>query len=177
MKHSTKSLLGYLKSWHATSTQKQRDAGHYVDLTFCEFLNLFDTDQLRYLRRALMDGKIRERQNEENPKALVLTWRSYAARSSCEFTRDTAFVCDRQTSFEVNRSQAGDTLRVEHVENIRDSLTGVPKSAAHRAAISEGCKGVKKAAWTPERKAMMSARRKAEQAAKRIAQQGGEADV
>ena len=153
MKHSTKALLGYLKSWHLTSTPKQRDAGHYVDLTFCEFLNLFDTKQLRKLRIALMDGKIKQAQNEENERALVLTWRSYAARSSGEFTSETAYVCTRAKSFEINRSQAGDTLRSDHVENIRDSLTGLPKSDAHKAAISEASKGKPKAGWSEERKA------------------------
>lgn len=170
MKHSTKALLGYLKSWHLTSTQKQRDAGHYVDLTFCEFLNLFDSKQIQKLRIALMDGKIREVQNEDNEQALVLTWRSYAARSTCEFTSDTAYVCTRAKSFEINRSQSGDTLRDDHKDRISEGLTGKPKSDAHKAAISESSKGGTKAPWSEERRARMSARRRAEQAAKKAAQ-------
>lgn len=166
MKHSTKALLGYLKSWHLTSTQKQRDAGHWVDLTFCEFLNLFDTKQLQKLRIALMDGKIKETQNENNEQALVLTWRSYAARSTEEFTRDTANVCTRAESFTINRSGAGDTLRPSHVENMSKGLTGRKLTDDHRANISEGCKGVSKAPWTEERRARMSARRQAEEGAK-----------
>ncbi len=169
MKHSTKCLLGYLKSWHATSTQKQRDAGHYVDLTFIEFLNLFTTDHLQRLRIALMDGKITRTQNENNARALVLTWRNYAARSSGEFTSETAFVCTRAKSFEINRSQTGDKLRAGHVENIRESLTGLAKTDAHKAAISEASKGKSKAPWSEERRANARVKAAAREAAKRAA--------
>ena len=166
MKHSTKCLLGYLKSWYATSTQKQRDAGHYVDLTFCEFLNLFEAKQLRKLRIALMDGRIKHVQSAENEQALVLTWRSYAVRSSGEFTSETAYVCTRVRSLEVNRSQAGDTLRTEHKSAIKDSLTGLPKSDAHRAALSAATKGTTKQPWTEERKAARRAQLAARRAGK-----------
>ena len=169
MKHSTKCLLGYLRSWHLTSTQKQRDAGHYVDLTFAEFLNLFATKQLRRLRIALMDGRIKHVQNKENERALVLTWRSYAARSSGEFTSETAYVCTRAKSLEVNRSQAGDTLRGEHKAAIKDSLTGLSKSDAHKAAISEATRGTTKQPWTDERKAARRELRQQQEAAKRTA--------
>ncbi|KQN09060.1 hypothetical protein [Sphingomonas sp. Leaf28] len=171
MKHSTKALLGYLRSWHLTSTGKQRNKGHYVDLTFCEFLNLFDTKQLQKLRIALMDGKIKEVQNETNEHALVLTWRSYAARSSEEFTSETAFVCTREESFKINRSGTGDTLRPSHVHNMSEGLKGRTLSDEHRANISEACKGVAKPTWSEEKREKFKAVAAKREAAKRAARE------
>ena len=46
---------------------------------------------------------------------------------------------------------------------------GVPKTAAHRQAMSLGMRGVPKAKWSPERRAAFSALRRAREAQKRVA--------
>ncbi|MES3097281.1 hypothetical protein [Sphingomonas aerolata] len=146
-------LLGYLTSWHATSTRKQAASGNVVDLSFDAFLGLFEKRQLRSLERAIVEGRLPAQQHETNPYALVLSWRSYSACSLGQFNAQTACVCSRAKSAKINLPQKGDKLRPGHAASIAKALIGVPKSEYHRKAISEGCKGVSKAAWTPERKA------------------------
>lgn len=145
-------LLAYLKSWHQTSTGKKAAAGHSVDLPFQDFLDLFEPRQLKTLQDAIDANRIRYLQSVDNKFALVLTWKSYAARSSGHFNKDTATICSRLKSATINLPQAGDTLREDHKAAIAAKLTGVGKSDEHRANMSASAKGSKKAAWTPERK-------------------------
>ncbi|RYF22090.1 MAG: hypothetical protein EOO77_04800 [Oxalobacteraceae bacterium] len=139
-----------------------------VDLPFDAFLTLFEKRQLKSLERAIMEGRLPTQQHDQNPYALVLSWRSYGACSSGHFNAQTACVCSRAKSAKINLPQKGDTLRPGHAANIAKALIGVPKTEDHRKAISEGCKGVSKAAWTPERRAARSALRTAQQMKKAI---------
>ncbi len=146
-------LLGYLTSWHATSTRKQAASGNVVDLPFDAFLALFEKRQLKSLERAIVEGRLLAQQHDQNPYALVLSWRSYSACSSGQFNAQTACVCSRAKSAKINLPQKGDTLRPGHAANIAKALKGVPKSDGHKKAISEGTKGVAKAKWSVERRA------------------------
>jgi hypothetical protein len=146
-------LLGYLASWHATSTRKQAASGNVVDLSFDAFLGLFEKRQLKSLERAIVEGRLPAQQHETNQYALVLSWRSYSACSSGMFNAQTACVCSRNKSARINLPQKGDTLRPGHAQAIAKSLTGKPKSQDHRKAISQGCRGVSKAGWSEERRA------------------------
>ncbi|WP_088184041.1 hypothetical protein [Sphingobium sp. Z007] len=145
-------LLAYLKSWHSTSTGKQAAAGHTVNLPFQDFLDLFEPRQLKTLQDAIDANRIRYLQNEDNKFAFVLTWKSYAARSTGQFNKDTATICSRQKSATINLPQSGDTLRDDHKAAISAKLSGVAKSDEHRANMSAAAKGSSKVAWTSERK-------------------------
>lgn len=146
-------LLAYLASWHATSTKRKAAQGIQVDLSFDEFLVLIDKRQMKSLQRAIDSNRIRDQQNEKNPFAYVLTWKSYAACSSRVFNRDTACVCSRMKSARINLPQAGDKLRPEHAAAIGAKLRGKAKTPEHRKAISQGSRGTSKTPWTEERKA------------------------
>ncbi len=155
-------LLGYLTSWHATSTRKQAASGNVVDLSFDAFLGLFEKRQLKSLERAIVEGRLLAQQHDQNAYALVLSWRSYRACSSGRFNAQTACVCSRAKSAKINLPQKGDTLRPGHAANIARALKGVPKSDEHKKAISEGAKGVTKAKWSDERRADRRALRAAQ---------------
>lgn len=146
-------LMAYLKSWYETSTTKQRKAGVEVTLTFDEFLGLFDTRQIRSLQKAIEANRIRYQQDEKNQFAYVLTWRSYAARSTNVLSKETAIVCSRMKSSTINLPQQGDKLRPSHCQNISKSLTGKAKTEEHCHNISDGKKGQKIKGWSEERKA------------------------
>lgn len=167
-------LLAYLQAWHSTSTQKQIDAGMDVDLPFQDFLNLFEVAQLNSLQRAIDANRIRYQMADTNDYAFVLTWKSYAACSTGKFNKDTATVCSRLKSAQINLPQAGDTLREDHKKAIAISLTGVPKTDDHRAAMSAAAKGNPKAAWSEERKEarrqQIADKKAAEQIARREAE-------
>lgn len=166
-------LLSYLKSWHETSCARQRAKGVTVDLSFQDFADLFTQRQMATLQKSMDAQRIRYLMDEANPYAFVLTWKSYAARSSNIFDKTTATVCSRIKSKQINSPQKGDTLRAEHKAKISKKLTGKPKSDDHRAAMSESATGSKKAGWSPERKAARSAQRKAQEAAKQSKQEIG----
>ena len=146
-------LMAYLKSWYATSTDNQRKAGVEVALTFEEFLALFEKRQFSSLQKAIDLNRLRYQQDEKNQYAYVLTWQSYAARSTNILSKDTAIVCSRMKSSTINLPQKGDKLRPSHCQSLSRSLTGKPKSEEHRKNISEGKKGRKISGWTEERKA------------------------
>lgn len=163
-------LLAYLQSWHTTSTQKQVDAGNEVDLPFSDFLNLFTKRQIDSLQKAIDADRIRYQQSVENKFAFVLTWKSYAARSTGRFDKNTATICSRAKSAQINLPQKGDKLRDGHREGISQSLSGLEKSEEHKKAISEASKGQPKAAWTPERKEARKAQLAQKKAEKLAAQ-------
>lgn len=160
-------LLGYLTSWHGTSTRKQAASGKVVDLSFDAFLGLFEKRQLKSLERAIVEGRLPAQQHDQNPYALVLSWRSYSACSSGLFNAQTACVCSRTKSAKINLPQKGDKLRPGHAANIAKALIGVAKSDDHRKSISKGCEGVPKRKWTDEEKRARSLLRQAQEAAKR----------
>lgn len=145
-------LEAYLRSWFITSTDNKRAKGATVNLTWDQFLALFTTKQLRKLEADIDAKCIRYRQAADEPKALVLTWRSYAAVSSGVFNADTAIICTRQQSAMINRVLPGSKLRPAHAANIGARLKGKPKSDEHKQAISASCKGQPKAPWSRERK-------------------------
>jgi hypothetical protein len=145
-------LEAYLRRWFTTSTDKKRKAGIHVGLTWEQFVSLFAPEQLRKLQSAIEADRLRYDQAAENPRALVLTWRSYEAVSSGKFTADTATICTRERSEQINRVRAGGKLRPGHAANIRQKLLGKPKTDEHKAAISASSKGQPKAPWTRERK-------------------------
>ncbi len=150
-------LTAYLQSWHKTSTKKQVDAGHVVKLPFDDFMSLFNKDQLKTLQDAIDANRLRYLQDAKNEFAFVLTWASYAARSSGQFNKDTAMICSRLKSRTVNFVEKGSNLRPSHAEKISKSLTGKPKDEDHKKNIGNANRGKPKAAWDDERKA---ARRK-----------------
>lgn len=146
-------LHAYLTSWFHTSTGNKADAGVVVELTFDQFLSLFEKRQLASLETAIMRNRLRDQQGSENPLAYVLTWRSYVARSSNVYSVETAMVCSRRKSAKLGLPAKGDMLRPSHCENISTSLTGVAKTDEHCANISAGKRGQKIAGWSDERKA------------------------
>jgi len=104
-------LREYLQKWFSTSTAKKRKDGIQVDLTFKQFVGLFEKRQLTSLQKSI-DGKCLFRvQREDNPLAYVLTWRSYTACSSGVFSEATATVCSRLKSAAINKPQPGDKGR------------------------------------------------------------------
>ncbi|QHD66815.1 hypothetical protein GS397_06990 [Sphingobium yanoikuyae] len=146
-------LYAYLVSWHETSTTKQREAGSVVNLPFQDFFDLFTARQLKTLEEAIAANRIRYLMDVKNPYALVLSWKSYAAKSLNVMDKTTATICSRMKSRQINLPQKGDTLREDHKEAIAKKLTGVAKTEEHRANMSLAQKGSKKAGWTEERKA------------------------
>jgi len=159
-------LTAYLQSWHTTATNKQIAAGVEVDLPFQDFVDLFAPEQLDSLQRAIDANRIRYQMRDTNPFAFVLTWKSYAACSTGKLSKDTATVCSRQKSAQINLPQAGDKLRDGHKQAISEALTGLTKSDEHKKAIGEANKGKAKEPWTDERKQA----RRAQLAAKKAAQ-------
>lgn len=168
-------LEAYLRSWHNTATTRKIKDGFTVELSFSDFLSLFQKHQLVSLQKRIDNDSIRYFMADTNQMAYVLTWTSYSARSSRVFDKNTATVCARWKSAQINLPQKGDELRPEHRANIGASLKDKPKSEDHKKAISDGSKGVAKAAWTPERKAARSAQRQAQEAAKKAAKESGNA--
>jgi len=162
-------LMSYLKSWYTTSSNKQTKAGVSVTLTFEEFLALFEKRQLASLQTAIDTNRIRYQQDDKNQFAYVLTWRSYAARSTNVLSKDTAIVCSRMKSASLALPQKGDKLRPGHCMKVSKGLIGKAKSEEHAKHISEGKKGQKIAGWSEERKAARSALRKQQEAAKQAA--------
>lgn len=167
MKELSDRLMGYLKSWHQTTLADKEAQGCTVDLSFDEFLSLFDKRQLASLEKSIDANRIRYSQAVDNPFAYVATWKSYAACSTRHYDINTATICSRNKSSRINLPQPGDTLRPSHCANISASMTGKEKTPEHRENISQSTKGVKKAAWTPERRLAKSIQRKAEEAAKK----------
>jgi len=162
-------LMAYLKSWFGTSTEKQRNAGVEVTLSFAEFISLFEPRQIKSLEKAIQRNSIRDQQNENNKYAYVLTWKSYAACSTRVLSLETAIVCSRMKSAKLNLPKKGDKLRQSHRASLSKAKTGKRQTDDHRKAISDGSKGVRKAPWTEERKAARRALRQAQEAAKKEA--------
>lgn len=143
----------YLHRWYEESLRTKEAQGYTIDLSFEHFLALFSPKQLRSLEQSYVDGRIYHVQAAANPLAYVLTWKSYAACSTGLFNRNTACICSRQKSRQINMPNKGDVLRPSHRKKLSRKLTGVPKLQEHKDAISAASKGKPKAAWTPERKA------------------------
>lgn len=157
----TPNLEAYLRSWHKTATTQKTEAGIYVDLSFADFLNLFEKKQLLSLEKHIAENSIRYLMAHDNPYAYVLTWVSYNACSSRVFNKDTACITSRMKSEKINKPQKGDKLRESHCQNISSGLKDVPKSEEHRANISKGKTGVSTGPMSDEQKAVRSASAKA----------------
>ena len=170
MENISTQLLAYLNSWYSTTVKSKANAGNTVNLTFDEFLSLFEKRQLASLQKSIDANRIRYQQDEKNQFAYVATWKSYAACSSGIYDINTALICSRMKSAQVNLPQAGDKLRPGHCANISKSLTGKAKSEDHCKNISEGKKGKEIVKWTEERKAARRELRQAQKAAKKGAQ-------
>ena len=166
MDHLSKRLSGYLKSWHRTSTNKKREQGLDVNLTFGEFVALFTPNQILRLEWEIAKNSLRVLQNATSEEALVLTWRNYSALKSKRFDRETAYICPRSLSENICQMKAGDIHTDEARQKMSAASKGKPKSEAHKAATSAACKGVKKQPWSEERKAA----RRAQIAAKKLKQ-------
>lgn len=163
----SKRLSAYLQSWYCSSTTEKMLQGVRVELTFEQFLDLFEVRQLNSLQRAIDTDRLRYQQSADNKMAYVLTWRDYAARSSNVYSNETACVCARWKSAELSRPKPGDELRASHRAKIAAGLTGKLKTPEHRDAISEATAGVSKVAWSEERKAARSVLRQKQEAARR----------
>lgn len=167
MKHLSKRLTGYLRSWYKTSTGRKAEQGTKVSLTFEQFASLFTPGQLMVLEYEIHNGTLRQLQNAKSKTALVLTWRSYKALKSNHFNVETAYVCSREASERVCHMVAGDSHTDEAKAKISEASKGKAKSEEHKEAISAACKGVSKAPWSEERKAA----RRAQIAARKAAQE------
>ena len=170
MNQLSPNLTGYLRSWYDTTAENKRTEKVVVELTFDQFVSLFDKRQLRSLQKSIDCNRLRYMQSVDNAFAYVATWKSYAARSSNVWSVETALVCSRSKSATVNLPGPGDKLRPDHCANISKSLSGRRLSDDHKANISESSQGSTKAPWSEERRARMSERRQREQATKRAAQ-------
>jgi len=167
MENISTQLMAYLKSWHPTTVRRKTGAGMIVNLTFDEFLSLFEKRQLSSLQKAIDADRIRYQQDEKSPYAYVATWKSYAACSSGIYNIETALICSRMKSSKINLPTAGDKLRPSHCASISKSLAGKGKTEEHCLAISDAKKGKKISGWTEERKAARRTLRQAQEAAKR----------
>ncbi|OAN51861.1 hypothetical protein [Sphingobium sp. TCM1] len=169
MENISPKLLAYLKSWYETTTKSKTAAGVVVNLTFDQFVSLLEKRQIVSLQKAIDANSIRYLQDENNPYAYVATWKSYAACSSGVYDINTACICSRMKSGQINLPAAGDKLRPSHCANISKSLKGVEKTEEHCQAISQAKKGKSISGWSDERRAARSALRQAQEAAKRAA--------
>jgi len=157
----------YLEKWYSTSIAKKAEKGASVSLTFDQFLDLLGTNRAASLQRAMNENRLSGQMHEENPWAFVLTWRSYAARSSNVYDANTAIVCTRMESSRRKLPEKGDTLRPSHRAALSRKLTGRTLTQEHRDNISKGRAGQPGRQWTAEQKAAASERRRAAEAAKR----------
>lgn len=140
----TPKLESFLRSWHRTSGQTQRDNGKQFDLSFDDFLGLWSKSQLRNAERWCADGSLYLRLNSDSERAYVLSWVSYAASQGPVMNRHTAQICTRKQSAQACLPQKGDTLGERHKARISKKLTGQSKSEKHRANISASMQGVHK---------------------------------
>lgn len=146
-------LLAYLQKWHNTTVTRKAEAGHQVDLPFPDFVSLFKPKQIKSLQNAIAEDRLHYFQREDNEFALVASWRSYAAVSSGIYNKDTAIICSRMKSAQINLPAPGDKLRPSHRAKIGDAKRGVPQSPEHREALSVALTGQPKKPWTEQRKA------------------------
>lgn len=151
-------LMAYLTSWYETSTQNQRNASVEVTLTLKDFLSLVKPHVKLKLTRSLNAGTIHRDQASDNKNAYVLTWASYAARSTNVMDKTTAVVVTRQMSELLCLPKKGDKLRPGHRAKISKSNTGKTNTPEHNQNISAGKKGKKIAGWSPERHAKHAAK-------------------
>lgn len=167
MENISPQLTAYLLSWYHTTVQSKTNAGVIVNLSFDEFLSLFEQRQLTSLQKSLDANRIRYQQEDKSPFAYVATWKSYAACSTGVWDINTALICSRMKSAQINLPAAGDKLRPSHCQNIGRALKGKSKSEEHCRNISDSKKGKKIAGWSEERKAARRALRQAQEAAKK----------
>jgi len=160
-------LMAYLRSWYETSTTNKAEEGVVVELTFTQFLSLFEKRQIASLEKAIANNSLRDQQHEKNKFAYVLSWKSYSARSTNIYSIDTAIVCSRLKSAKLAIPQKGDKLRPGHCNAISNALSGKPKTQEHADNISFAKSGREIAKWSPERKKARSDLRRAQEAAKR----------
>jgi hypothetical protein len=160
-------LRAYLNSWYDTTAENKRKQDVVVELTFDQFVGLFEKRQLASLQKSIDTNRLRYMQDDKNAFAYVATWKSYSARSTNVWSVETALICSRSKSSTVNLPQPGDKLRPLHRERISNSLTGRTLSDDHRSNISQGCKGVSKTPWPEDRRARASVKASAREAAKR----------
>lgn len=163
----TPELEEYLHKWYKTSTEAKRANGVTIDLSFGDFLSLLTEKRAASLQKAIEGNYLHRQMARDNPYAYVLTWQSYAARSSSVFNLNTATICTRMKSQMLAIPQKGDKLRDSHKANLSKRLTGRQLSTSHKRNISEARKAQPGRQWTPEQKAATSERAKAREAAKR----------
>lgn len=140
----TPKLESFLRSWHRTSGEAQREKGKQFDLSFEDFVGLWSKTQLRNAERWCADGSLYMRLNGENERAYVLSWTSYAESQGPVMHKGNAQICTRKQSALVCRPQPGDKLGMTHKSRISKKLTGQAKTQAHKQNISAAMQGVHK---------------------------------
>lgn len=164
------SLQEYFVKWFTSAVTRMASKGVTIDITFLDFMTKVVTPrQYASLQKTMDAGWLNSRQATSNDRAYVITWKSYAARTSNVFNLETACFCTRAESEKRSKPAKGEALRPSHRANISKKLRGVPKTEEHAGAISEALTGrtlslehkqnlkKPKAPWTEERKAQRRA--------------------
>lgn len=173
-------LTDYLAKWFATATTRMTKEGVSVEITFVDFVNKVITPrQIASLQKTKDEGWLNVRQARTSDLAYVISWKSYAARSTNVYNLDTAAFCTRAESKARAKASKGERLRPSHCEkisaglrdkpkaeghcqNIREALTGRTLSEEHRANLKKP-----KQPWTEERRRQSSEAAKARAAEKK----------
>ena len=164
-------LDAFLQGWLETSRAYQASKGRVCALTYAEFLELWGAKRLRVMDKYMADGSIYNRMNAGNGYGFTLTWKSYAAKQTGVLNMETAQVCMRDKSRRDNAMKKGDEHTQEAKDRISAAKRGKTHSAAHRQAISESMKGMKRGPMSQAEKDKRSATLKATLAAKKSAKQ------
>ena len=153
------------------------------ELTFDDYLELFEPRLLNSMARSFAKGTIEARQSSEH--AFVLSWKSRQHKLAGVMNAESALICPRKVSIHNCRYLPGEERdekarkkmsdkkkgkkRPEAVkQKIAETKTGQTYDDAHRKAISDALKGKPKSAASNERRAEAA---KAYWAAKRAAQE------
>ena len=173
-------LTDYLEKWFATATARMTAKGVSVEISFVDFVNKVITPrQIASLQKTMDEGWLNARQARTSDLAYVITWKSYAARSTNVYSLDTAAFCTRSESKARAKASKGEKLRPSHCEKISAGLRDKPKAEGHCQNISEALAGrtlseehranlkKPKKPWTEERRRQFSEAAKARAAEKK----------
>lgn len=169
----------FLQGWYEKAQTRQLARHRIFVLTYEEFLGLFNERQLKQLEKYADDGSLWARQNDENPYALVLTWKSFKAAKAEVMDASTAQICARYKSLIDCSMNEGDEHSDESKARIAKARLGTTQTQETKAKISSSMLGVHVGRQgTPEESARKSAAQKARWdrvRAEKAAQSGGQA--
>lgn len=173
-------LTDYLAKWFTTATTRMAKKGISVEISFVDFVSKVITPrQIASLQKTMDEGWLNSRQASSSDLAYVISWKSYAARSTNVYNLETAAFCTRSESKARAKASKGEKLRPSHCDKISAGLRNKPKSEEHRDSISEALTGrtlseehraslkKPKKPWTEERRRQSSEAAKARAAEKK----------